>query len=175
MKSPDGNLDYLFHPRSVALVGITTANPQHWTRSFLDGYIKFEFASRGALYLVNPKGGIVEGCRVFTSLRDIPDTLDFVVGLVPAHVGPRLVEEAAAKGTRAVHFCTAGFSEIAEAEGARLQAELLRVARDRNVRIIGPNCLGIYCPESRMSFSALSPRESGEVASSARVAATPTI
>jgi acyl-CoA synthetase (NDP forming) len=90
--------------------------------------------------------------------------VDYVVGLVPARIAPRLVEEAAAKGARTVHFCTAGFSEIAEEEGEKLQAELLRVARERGVRIIGPNCLGIYCPESRMSFSALFPRESGTVA-----------
>jgi acyl-CoA synthetase (NDP forming) len=164
MKSLGGDLEYLFHPRSVALVGITTVNPRHWTRGFLEGYLKFEFASQGALYLVNPKGGTVEGCHVYASLQDIPDTLDFVVGLVPARIAPRLVEEAAAKGARTVHFCTAGFGEIAEDEGDKLQAELLRVARERDVRIIGPNCLGIYCPESRMSFSALFPRESGQVA-----------
>lgn len=158
------DLDLIFHPRSVALVGITTANPRHWTRGFLEGFLKFEFPSQGSLYLVNPKGGTVEGCHVYPSLQDIPGQVDYVVGLVPARVAPHLVEEAAAKGAKTVHFCTAGFSEIAEEEGERLQKELLQVAGQRGVRIIGPNCLGIYCPESRMSFSALFPRESGTVA-----------
>ncbi|MDD5288728.1 MAG: CoA-binding protein [Dehalococcoidales bacterium] len=158
------SLDPIFHPRSVALVGITTANPQHWTRGFLEGYLKLDFPSQGKLYLVNPKGGTVESCKVYQNIRDIPDTLDFIVGLVPARVAPQLIEEAAAKGTKAIHFCTAGFSEIDEEEGRKLETELLRVARKHNIRIIGPNCLGIYCPEAHMSFSALFPRESGTLA-----------
>jgi len=157
------NLDAVFHPRSVALVGITTANPEHWTRSFLEGYLKFDFPSRGKLYLVNPKGGKVEGFEVYPKIEEIPDTLDFVVGLVPSRGASQLIEEAAAKGVRCIHFCTAGFSEIDDEEGKKLEAELVRAARKHHVRIIGPNCLGIYCPESRMSFSELFPRESGPV------------
>ncbi len=157
------NLDAIFHPRSVALVGITTANPEHWTRGFLEGYLHLDFPSHGKLYLVNPKGGTVEGCRVYQSIQDIPDTLDFVVGLVPARSAPQLIEDAAAKGVRCIHFCTAGFSEINEEEGKRLEAELLSAARRHNVRLIGPNCLGVYCPEGRMSFSKLFPKESGPV------------
>ncbi len=163
MNRSNENLDAVFHPRSVALVGITTANPQHWTRGFLEGYLAFDFPSRGRLYLVNPKGGTVEGCPVYRSIQDIPDTLDFVVGLVPSRSAPQLVEDAAAKGARCIHFCTAGFSEIDEKEGKKLEEELLRAARRHNVRIIGPNCLGIYCPEARMSFSGIFPRESGPV------------
>ena len=158
------NFDVLFRPRSVALVGITTSNPEHWTRGFLEGYLKLDFPSQGKLYLVNPRGGIVEGLKVYESIRDIPDTLDFVVGLVPSRSASQLIEEAAAKGVRFIHFCTAGFSEIADEEGKRMEAELLRTARKHKVRIIGPNCLGIYCPESRMSFSELFPPESGPVA-----------
>lgn len=158
------NLDVLFRPRSVALVGITTSNPEHWTRGFLEGYLKLDFPSQGKLYLVNPRGGIVEGLKVFESIRDIPDHLDFVVGLVPSRSASQLVKDAAAKGAKFIHFCTAGFSEIADEEGKRMEVELLRTAREHKVRIIGPNCLGIYCPESRMSFSRLFPSESGPVA-----------
>jgi len=160
------NLDAIFHPRSVALVGITTANPDHWTRGFLEGYLALDFPSRGKLYLVNPKGGTVEGCRVYESIQDIPDTLDFVVGLVPARSAPQLIKDAAAKGVRCIHFCTAGFSEIddeGDEAGKKLEAELLSAARRHKVRIIGPNCLGVYCPEGRMSFSKLFPKESGPV------------
>jgi len=159
-------LDAIFHPRSVALVGITTVNPNHWTRGFLEGYLNLDFPSQGKLYLVNPKGGTVEGLQVYRDIQDIPDTLDFVVGLVPARGAPKLIEDAAAKGARCIHFCTAGFSETADEdneEGTQLEAELLRVARRDNIRIIGPNCLGVYCPEARMSFSKLFPPESGPV------------
>lgn len=160
------NLDAIFHPRSVALVGITTVNPNHWTRGFLEGYLNLDFPSQGKLYLVNPKGGTVEGLKVYQNIQDIPDTLDFVVGLVPARSAPKLIEDAAAKGARCIHFCTAGFSEIddeGDEAGKELEAELLRAARKNNIRIIGPNCLGVYCPEGRMSFSKLFPKESGPV------------
>ena len=160
------NLDAIFHPRSVALVGITTVNPNHWTRGFLEGYLNLDFPSQGKLYLVNPKGGTVEGLKVYQNIQDIPDTLDFVVGLVPSRSASKLIEDAAAKGARCIHFCTAGFSEIddeGDEAGKELEAELLRAARKNNIRIIGPNCLGVYCPEGRMSFSKLFPKESGPV------------
>lgn len=158
------NLEALFHPRSVAMAGITTSNPEHWTRGFLEGYLKLDFPSRGKLYLVNPRGGTAEGLPVFKNIQDIPGELDFVVGLVPSRSASRLVEDAAAKGVKFIHFCTAGFSEIEDQEGSKLEADLLLTARKHDVRIIGPNCLGIYCPESRMSFSDLFPPQSGPVA-----------
>ena len=76
------SLEFLFHPRSIALVGITTAHPEHWTRTFLNALLEFEF--EGPMYLVNPKGGRIEGHKVYLTLQDIPHTIDYVIGLVPA-------------------------------------------------------------------------------------------
>lgn len=157
----DDGLEFLFHPRSIALVGITTVHPEHWTRTFLKGLLEFEF--EGPIYLVNPKGGEIEGHHVFPGLQDIPGTIDYVIGLVPAQAAPGLVEACAHKGVRATHFCTAGFSETGEAEGIRLEAELLEAAQRNHIRVIGPNCLGIYCPQSRLSFGPIFPKESGPV------------
>ena len=157
----DESLEFLFRPRSLALVGITTANPEHWTRSFLDAVLEFQFD--GPFYLVNPKGGEINGHRVYPSLQDIPQTIDYVIGLVPARASLGLVEECAAKGVRAIHFCTAGFSETGEEEGIRLETKLIELARSHGIRVIGPNCLGIYCPQSRLSFGPVFPRESGPV------------
>ncbi len=156
------NLEPLFHPRSVALVGITVTNPEHWTRTFLDSLLEFRF--EGPIYLVNPRGGEVEGLKVYPRLEDVPDVIDYVISTIPAQAAPGLVEACAAKGVKAVHFCTAGFSETGEEEGARLEAELAEISRRRGVRIIGPNCMGIYCPESRLSFDPGFPKEGGAVA-----------
>lgn len=155
------SLEFLFHPRSIALVGVSITHPEHWTRTFLDSLLEFEF--EGPLYVVNPKGGEIEGLKVYPSLQDIPRTIDYVIGLVPAQAAPGLVEECAGKGVRAIHFCTAGFSEIGEEEGTRLEAELVEIARRKHIRVIGPNCMGIYCPKSRLSFGQLFPKESGPV------------
>jgi len=155
------DLDFLFHPNSVALVGITTAETWHWTLTFLEGLLEIGFDR--PLYLVNPKGGEIRGHKVYTSLRDVPGNIDYVIGLVNAQIAPRLVEECAEKGVRAIHFCTAGFSETGEADRVKLELELAETARQKGIRIIGPNCMGIYCPQSRLSFSPAFPKESGPV------------
>ena len=155
------SLESLFHPQSITLAGITTAEGGHWTRTFLEGLIASEFDR--PMYLVNPKGGEISGHKVYSSVRDIPGSLDYVIGLVNAQRAASLVEECAEKGARAVHFCTAGFSETGEQDRIRLESELVEVARRKGVRIIGPNCMGIYCPRSRMSFSPTFPNDSGPV------------
>jgi acyl-CoA synthetase (NDP forming) len=154
-------LDFLFHPSSIALVGITTAKTWHWTRTFLEGLLEIGFDR--PLYLVNPKGGEIEGHKVCASLKDIAGNIDYVIGLVNAQIAPKLVEECAEKGVRAIHFCTAGFSETGEEDRVKLESELVEVARRKGIRILGPNCMGIYCPQSRLSYSPAFPRESGPV------------
>ena len=155
------DLDFLFHPNSIALVGITTAKTWHWTLTFLEGLMEIGFDR--PLYLVNPKGGEREGHKIYSSLKDVPGNVDYVIGLVNAQIAPELVEECAEKGVRAIHFCTAGFSETGEEDRIKLESELVKVARIKGIRILGPNCMGIYCPQSRLSFSPAFPRESGPV------------
>jgi acyl-CoA synthetase (NDP forming) len=155
------SLEFLFHPNSIALVGITTAETWHWTRTFLEGLTKIEFDH--PLYLINPKGGKIDGHKIYNSLKDVPSNIDYVIGLVNAQVAPKLVEECADKGVRAIQFCTAGFSETGEEQGTKLETELVEAACRKGIRIIGPNCMGIYCPQSRLSFSPTFPKESGPV------------
>ena len=111
------NLRWLFYPTSIALAGITVDNPQHWTRTFLDSLLEFQF--NGRIYLVNPKGGEIGGIKVYRKFDDIPETVNYVISTVPAKAAPGLIEECARKGVKAVHFCTAGFSETGEEEGGR--------------------------------------------------------
>jgi acyl-CoA synthetase (NDP forming) len=158
---PQHDLDFLFHPNSVALVGITTSETWHWTLTFLEGLLEIGFDR--PLYLVNPKGGQIKGHKIHTSLKEVPGDVDYVIGLVNAQIAPRLVEECAQKGVRAIHFCTAGFSETGEPDRVKLESELAEIARRKGIRILGPNCMGIYCPQSRLSFSPAFPKESGPV------------
>jgi len=155
------SLDSLFQPVSIALAGITVNNPQHWTRTFLDSLLEFQF--QGPLYLVNPKGGEIRGIKVYSKFADIPRNVDYVISTVPAKAAAGLIEECAHKGVNAIHFCTAGFRETGEEEGERLEPKLVELSRRTGIRIIGPNCMGIYCPGSRMSFDTDFPKESGPV------------
>jgi len=155
------SLQQLFYPASIALAGVTVDNPQHWTRTILDALLEFQF--EGPLYLVNPKGGEIRGMQVYQRFADIPQNVDYVISTVPAKAAPGLIEDCAQKAVKAIHFCTAGFSETGEKEGVRLEPQLTDLSRRTGIRIIGPNCMGIYCPGSRMSFNTNFPKESGPV------------
>ncbi|MDD5313074.1 MAG: CoA-binding protein [Dehalococcoidia bacterium] len=154
-------LERIFHPRSIAFVGVTTSNPMHWTRTFWDSARVFNFD--GPVYAVNPRGGQLDGHKVCLSLDDVPGDIDYVIGTVAAGIAPEIVRKCAGRGVKAVHFCTAGFNETGATESAGLQEELVRLSAETGIRIIGPNCMGIYCPESRLSFDADFPLESGNI------------
>ncbi|MDD5648409.1 MAG: CoA-binding protein, partial [Dehalococcoidia bacterium] len=154
-------LDSIFYPKSVAFVGISTSNPLHWTRTFWDSLREFQF--EGPLYPVNPHGGELDGYTVYTSLEEVPGQVDYVISTVNAKVAPAIVQRCARKGVKAIHFCTAGFDETGEAGSEGLQQNLAQLARETGVRIIGPNCMGIYCPESRLSYDTGFEKEAGNV------------
>ncbi|MDD4859886.1 MAG: CoA-binding protein [Dehalococcoidales bacterium] len=151
----------IFHPRSIAFAGIIISDPEHWTRNFLNGLLALKYP--GPIYLVNPRGGEVRGIKVYEKFSDIPENVDYVISTVPSKASATLIRDAALKGAKAVQFCTAGFREIGTEEGRKLEQELVEAGRATGVRIIGPNCLGIYNPEACMSFRPEFPKDSGPV------------
>ena len=153
------SLDSLFYPSSVAIAGASPSKPG---QLFLDSVMASDF--RGSVYPVNPRGGEVSGLTAYANIKDVPGTVDYVVCCIPAPAVPQLIRDCAAKGVKAVAIFTAGFSESETEEGKQLEAELSRLARASGVRIIGPNCLGIYTPRIGLSFTRDFPKESGQVA-----------
>jgi len=116
---------------------------------------------KGRIYLVNRKGGEFLGQKLYSSLIDLPETPDLVICCISASLIPGLVDECIAKGVKAMTIFTAGFSERNGAEGRTLEGEISGRARAGGVRLIGPNCLGPYCPEAGVSPGADYPREPG--------------
>ena len=98
------------------------------------------------------KGGEVMGLPVYRSLRDIPGPVDHVVSCVPAHETPHLIEDCRSVGAKVLQLYTAGFAETGEPDLVELQNRLVTTARQNHIRILGPNCMGIYCPSSKLSF-----------------------
>jgi len=148
------NMDALFNPRSIAIAGVST-NGDHRQlggNSYLYAMIHTGF--KGQLYPVNPKGGEIQGLRVYPSIRDIPGPVDYVVSAIPAAAAVRLMEDCAVKGVKAVHFFTSGFSELGKPEGIELERQVLAIAREHGIRVVGPNCMGVYSPASGVSFLA---------------------
>ncbi len=160
-EAPD--LESIFHPRGVAVVGASMKSGVGGNM-FLDGFQAMGFS--GDLYAVNLKaaeGSQIAGRPAYRTLADIPGPVDHVISSVPAPAVPGLVDEAAAKGARSIHLFTAGFRETGIGERAELEREVLRRARAGGIRLIGPNCMGLYCPESGLSFNTSFPLESGNV------------
>ncbi len=154
-------LDDIFHPRSIAVVGASAGPANIHTQMFLDSLIQFGY--KGEIYPINPKSEPVFGLRTYPNLSEVPGPVDHVISLIPSRATPQLIRDSIAKGVKTVQFFTAGFAETGEEDGKRLQEELVVMARSGGVRIIGPNCVGIYCPESGMAYAADFPKETGRV------------
>ena len=132
-------LDSFFEPRGVAVIGATSSRHKPGNdviRNIVaNGY-------KGELYLVNPKGGEIEGRKAYASIGELPEGIDMAIIILPAKLNPQAIRECAAKGIRGVVLAAGGFSEVDD-EGQLLQAELETVIRETGVRVIGPNTSGM--------------------------------
>jgi len=154
------DLAYIFEPKSVAVVGATTSPETVTNVTFLRQLLDFGY--RGRIYPVNPHAGEILGLKAYASIRDIPEPVDYVVCAIAAPHTPKLMHECVAAKVKVVSMYTAGFSETGE-EGAELEREVVAIARQGGVRVLGPNCLGIHCPKAGLSLVGSISRESGHV------------
>jgi acyl-CoA synthetase (NDP forming) len=156
------SLDAIFHPRSVAIAGVSTQQPGFAGvgMGFLISLMELGFP---AVYPVNPKYEEIEGLKCYASVLDIEGPVDHVISSVPARIVPQLVEDCIAKGVRSVHFFTAGFRETGDDEMADLEMQVVGRLTGAGIRVFGPNCMGLYVPESKLAFMPGFPAESGPV------------
>ena len=146
------SLDFLFHPQTIAIAGVSEKDKKfNFGLKFLEGLKQFGF--KGKIYPINPTGGKIQGMTIYKSLKDIPDSVDYIISAIPAPYTPQLVDDAAEKGVKAIHFFTSGFGEIENEEGGILQKEIIARAKKGGIRVIGPNCLGLYCPAGGLTFN----------------------
>ncbi|MBI4301766.1 MAG: CoA-binding protein [Chloroflexi bacterium] len=155
------NLSELFHPRSIAVVG-ASADERPGADTWLSRLVDFPFP--GPIYPVNPRAQEILGLKAYSSIKEIPDPVDYVIIIVPAPVVPQVMADCAAKGVKVVHIFSAGFREAGTAEGERLEAEVVKIARQAGIQVLGPNCMGIYCPGAGLTNSRELPGDSGSVA-----------
>jgi PAS domain S-box-containing protein len=155
-------LDYMFHPRSIAIVGISADLDKFWVKMiYLDALVQSGYP--GQIYLVNPKGGELDGFPIYRTLTEVPGQVDHVVASIPAKHTPALMEECVAKGVKVVHMFASGFAETGEPDRIELQNQLVEIARRGNMRVIGPNCLGIYYPKGKIGLSPDFPKDPGPI------------
>ena len=132
-------LDALFNPRSIAVIG-ASQDSKKVGFAVLNNLIKFNF--KGAIHPVNPAGGEILGLKAYPKISDIGKEIDLAVIVIPAKFVPASLRECAAAGIRSAVVISAGFKEAGK-DGTLLEEELTRIAKEKNIRILGPNCLGL--------------------------------
>lgn len=151
--------DRLFAPRSVAIAGASTSRVTFGNRA-LTAYKSVGWTE--GLWALHPTATTVEGVPARPSIADLPGGMvDYLQVAVPAQSAIGLVRE---EGRRAgvVQVISGGFGE-AGPDGRRLEAELLQAAKDAGVRLLGPNCMGVYAPAGRQTYLQGVPLQAGPV------------
>ena len=147
-------LPEILNARSIALIG-ATPEPGKVGYAVLRNLLAFP----GKLYPVNPKHQVILGRTVYPGLASVPDQIDIAVIVVPARFVPEIVKAAGEKGIPLVIIISSGFRESGK-EGGELEQQVLRIAREYNIRIMGPNCLGLMLPHQGINttFDPISPK-----------------
>lgn len=131
------------------------------TRQFLGPLTAFGYP--GKIYPVNPTAGEIEGLKAYPTLKSIPGPVDYVICSVPREKVAQVVLEAAEVQARVMTVFTSGFGESGTEEGCREEKRIAELARRSGVRLIGPNCLGLHCPEAGISLEPGITRQAGEI------------
>jgi acyl-CoA synthetase (NDP forming) len=139
------DFDRLINPKVCAMIGASN-NPQSGSYRFLEGWLAYKY--RGKIYPVNPKYTEIKGLKAYPDIRDVPDEVDYAFIAVPADKVPVEIQKCVEKGVKFAIIFTSGFSEIGD---KGLEGEILQIARGK-LRILGPNCIGVYSTEVRLGY-----------------------
>ncbi len=134
------SLDSLLQPRSVAVLG-ASADPTRIGGRPIDYMLKQRF--QGAILPVNPNRAEVQGLRAYASVAELPEAPETAIIAVPAALAIQAVDDLGARGTKSAIVFTAGFAEM-DAAGGEAQARMMQAARRHGMRLVGPNCLGLF-------------------------------
>jgi acyl-CoA synthetase (NDP forming) len=135
-------LDAFFNPCSVAVIGATKKVDKAGHvifKNFATNKLRGVF--KGKLYPVNPGEDSILGFKCYASIKDVPDEIALIAIIVPAKIVPSIIEEAATKKVKAAIIISAGFKEVGNTE---LEEQVVAAAKRGGIRVLGPNCLGIY-------------------------------
>ena len=134
-------LETFFEPKSVAVIG-ASRDPEKLGYAVVKNLIEGGYVKIGKVYPINPKGGEVLGLPAYPSVLDVEDPIDLAVIVIPYKFVPGAMKECGEKGIPSVVVITAGFREAGQ-EGLERERELMQIAKQYGIRVIGPNCLGV--------------------------------
>ncbi len=144
----------IFYPSSIAVIG-ASSDPTKVGYAILRNLLSFT----GALYPINPHHRELLSRVVYPSVQAVPGTIDLAVIAIPAEQVPGVLRELGLKGVKLAVIISSGFRETGE-EGRMREVEVLRIAREQGIRIMGPNCLGLVLPRQAINttFDPVSPK-----------------
>lgn len=143
-------LDAIFAPETIAVIGVSTQKGKVGHDIFAN-ILSGGFT--GTLYPVNPKAKSVLSVKCYTSIGTIPDPIDLGIIILPPKVALQAVKDCIAKGVKGIVIVSAGFKEVG-GEGALIEKEIQALCSKANVRLVGPNCLGVINPSPKVSLNA---------------------
>src|SRR5574344_1459314 len=132
-------LDKIMKPKSIAVIGASTK--EHTIGSDIMKRLQ-EYKFKGQIFPINPKGGIIEGIQAYTSVLEVPSSIDLAIIVVNAKFVLSTIDQCNEKGIKGICIITAGFKETGK-EGAELEAQLTAKLKEYGMRCVGPNCLGV--------------------------------
>jgi len=147
----------LFAPASIAVVGASATSVSGGNR-FIRHLIAFGYD--GKVYPVHPTAREIEGLPAYPDVNALPDVIDYAYVAVGAANVPAVIRSFAGH-VRIAQVMSSGFSETEG--GQELEREVARTAGEAGVRVIGPNCLGVYSPKGRITFTERTSKEAGSV------------
>lgn len=152
-------LSNVFNPKSIAVIG-ASRTPGKVGYDILKNIIQYGY--EGSVYAINPSASEILGVKSYPSLLDVPGKIDLAVVVVPSKNVIEVIGQCGAKEIDSAIVITAGFRESG-LEGAKLENELIKKAKEAGVRFIGPNCLGVIDTHSKVnaSFAAGMPAKGG--------------
>lgn len=143
------SLESFFNPQSIAIVGASRQKSKVGYE-ILANIIKAGY--KGGVFPVNPNTDTIDGLKCYPDLESMPDTPDLVIIIIPAKIVPPVMQQCAKVGVKAVIIITAGFREVGE-EGRALEKQVVQIAKQAGIRVIGPNCLGLIVPANKLNAS----------------------
>ena len=141
-----GELDVLFRPNSVAVMGASSDEKKIGGRPIF--YLK-HYNFEGDIYPINPNYDEIQGVMAYKSLSDVPGDVELALIALPSVMVEDAVRACADKGVKATVIFSSGYAETGD-DGAEAQARLLQIGRDAGMRIMGPNCMGLAGFDARM-------------------------
>ncbi|UCD55998.1 MAG: CoA-binding protein, partial [Candidatus Hydrogenedentota bacterium] len=150
----------IFSPRTVAVVGAP--------RSFKPGLVFLQAlldpGFKGEVFPINPNADEILGLKTYPSVSAVPAQVDQAIVLVGIEQLQEVIEDCARKKVKAAIVFTSGFGETGDSIGLERERKMVAAARLGNVRLVGPNCMGVYCPESGLGFFPTMPSTAGTLA-----------